>query len=110
MGLDTLSEAMSGSILVILLVPKLVSDPDQKAGLLGRAASLSVSNTDREEAYQVGVHSVNAAVSGETSCMVGIKRLSTTPYVVDYILIPLEQIANKVKKFPKEFFNIEKMM
>ena len=79
----------------------------EKPGILGRASSLASSNTDREEAYQVGFRAVNAAVNGESGKMVAIKRLSTVPYVVDYIFIPLEKVANKVKKFPIEYLNKE---
>lgn len=71
--------------------------------LLQRAAAHLASLTDIEEAYNAGAKAVQAALEGETDKMVGFKRKDTDEYEIEYILIPLEDVANAEQKFPEEW-------
>lgn len=72
-------------------------------GILQRCATHCVSGTDLDEAYWVGYRAVDYALQGNSGFMAAIKRLSNQPYQWDVRLVPLEQVANKEKKFPAEW-------
>ncbi|MDR2664281.1 MAG: 6-phosphofructokinase [Puniceicoccales bacterium] len=71
-----------------------------KLGISQRSAAHCSSQRDSDEAYQCGVRAVRAAVGGESGKMVTIVREGDSPYVVSYGLVPLEDVAGKVKEFP----------
>ncbi len=75
----------------------------EKPGLLGRASIPYVSPVDREEAYAVGAHAVQAALAGESGCMVAINAERTPEYRSSLSLVPLSGVANAEKKFPPEW-------
>jgi 6-phosphofructokinase len=77
----------------------------EKPGILGRASIAYQSSTDREEAIMAGAYSVKAALEGETGKMVGIKRVSNSPYESQLILIPIEEVMMNEKKLPDNFIN-----
>ncbi len=75
----------------------------EKPGLLGRASILYASPIDREEAYAVGKFALEAALRGESGCMVAIDAHRGGSYSYDLFLTPLERVANVEKKFPREW-------
>ncbi|HHT99549.1 MAG TPA: 6-phosphofructokinase [Acholeplasma sp.] len=71
--------------------------------LLQRSAAHLASKVDVEEAFNAGKEAVKAAISGKTDFMVGFKRLSSKPYQMEYVLIPLDEAANTEQKVPLEW-------
>ncbi len=65
------------------------------------------SAVDLEEAYQCGVEAVKLAASDKSGVMVSIRRLSNTPYSVDYGVVPLREVAVSAKPMPPDYFNAE---
>jgi 6-phosphofructokinase len=74
-------------------------------GLMQRAASHLASKTDSDEAFLAGQAAVKAAINGETDKMVTLVRGETDHYTCDTGLTPLTEIANGVKKLPREWIN-----
>ncbi len=75
-------------------------------GMAQRAAVHCSSKADNDEAFQAGIKAVKAAVEeAETDKMVTIVRGNTDHYSVEYGLAPLSDIANGVKKLPREWIN-----
>jgi 6-phosphofructokinase len=68
-----------------------------------RSDPLLISKVDQKEAINVGRYAVKDALKGETGKMVTLLRVSNHPYHIAYSLTPLESIADKEKKFPKEW-------
>lgn len=75
----------------------------EKPGLLGRTAIPYVSEIDRREAYAVGRYAVDAALRGESDCMVAIDARREQGYSFGLFLTPLSGVANVEKKFPSEW-------
>lgn len=71
--------------------------------LLQRSAQHLVSAVDVNEAFQAGKEAVKQALLGKTDYMIGFERVSNDPYKINYILIPLEKVANEEKKLPLEW-------
>jgi 6-phosphofructokinase 1 len=76
-----------------------------RPGDLQRMSSACVSTTDQQEAETVGEAAVRAAVAGETDKMVTLVRSKGTGYGVTTGLAGLEQIANRHRALPAEFFD-----
>ena len=76
-----------------------------KPGLIQRAASHLASKTDSDEAFLAGQKAVQAAINGETDVMVTLVRGDTDHYTCETSLTPLSDIANGVKKLPREWIN-----
>ena len=74
-------------------------------GLMQRAASHAASKTDADEAFLVGQAAVKAAVDGETDKLVTLVRGDTDHYTCETGLTPLADVANAVKKLPREWIN-----
>lgn len=66
-----------------------------------RSASNLLSNTDLEEAYNVGVEGVKSAIDGETAKMICMIR--ETDYNIIYKPIDVSLISNMEKTFPTEW-------
>ena len=73
--------------------------------LLQRCAAHSASNTDVDEAFQAGSFAVKQATEGKSGFMVAFERDNGKEYKCNYILQPLECIANKERKVPKEYIS-----
>lgn len=73
-------------------------------GYLQRSFAGVVSDTDRKEAREAGEMAAKFASKGLTGS-VAIKRVAE--YVINYELVPLENVAAKTKLMPKEFINKE---
>lgn len=82
-----------------------IKSRSEKPGIASRASATLQSSVDRQEAIQVGAAAVRAAVAEETGYMVGLERISNSPYKCDTVLIPLDKVANIEKKLPKFYIN-----
>jgi len=78
-----------------------------KPGTIQRVSAALASQVDLEEAYQVGVHAVQCAVSGISDKMVMIQRQPGPDYAVEMGTVDLEAVANAEKLVPPEFINEE---
>jgi len=76
-----------------------------RPGLIQRAAAHAASKTDVDEAFLAGQAAVRAAIAGETDKMVTLVRGETEHYTVETGLAPLAEIANGIKKLPREWIN-----
>jgi 6-phosphofructokinase 1 len=85
-----------------------------KIGVKTRAIELSLpqrcaahlsSKTDVTEAYECGKNAVKAADEGKTGYMVSIKRLSSSPYAVEYALTPLSSVSGGTTSVPDDFIS-----
>ena len=74
-------------------------------GIAQRAAAHCSSKTDNDEAFLAGQAAVKAAINGETDKMVTLVRGDTEHYTCETGLTPLTEIANSVKKLPREWIN-----
>ena len=76
-----------------------------RLGIVQRAAALAASKTDSDEAYMAGVAAVQAAVNGTTDKCVILLRGDGDQYTCETALVDLSEIANGVKKLPREWVN-----
>lgn len=76
-----------------------------KPGLLQRCAAHAASKTDADEAYLAGQAAVLAAINGESDKMVTLVRGDGDHYTSETGLAPLADVANAVKKLPREWIN-----
>ena len=76
-----------------------------KPGLMQRCAAHAASKTDADEAFLTGQAAVKAAIAGETDKMVTLIRGDGDHYTVETGLAPLGEIANGMKKLPREWIN-----
>ena len=74
-------------------------------GMAQRAAAHCSSKTDNDEAFLTGQAAVKAAIAGETDKMITLVRGDSDHYTCETGLAPLADIANSVKKLPKEWVN-----
>lgn len=75
--------------------------------LMQRASAHLASNTDITESMQLGRKALNCALEGETGRMAAILRLNNEPYQVEYVSVPVNEVANHEKKVPLEFISSE---
>jgi 6-phosphofructokinase 1 len=73
------------------------------ADYLQRSARHIASETDVEQAYEVGRAAVEFAIAGRNAVMPAIRRLGDAPYRWDIIAAPLSAVANQEKLLPPEF-------
>lgn len=76
-----------------------------KPGLMQRCAAHAASKVDVDEAFLAGQAAVKAAINGETDKMITLVRGDTDHYSIETGLAPLSDIANGVKKLPREWIN-----
>jgi 6-phosphofructokinase 1 len=72
---------------------------------LQRCAIHAASETDLREAWQLGAAGVDALLAGKTACMVGLQRVSDTPYQTKIHCVAVAEIANKVKHVPADMIS-----
>ena len=68
--------------------------------LMQRAAAHIASETDIIESLMLGQKALSCALAGETGRMAAIKRLSDEPYRVEFISVPVNEVANHEKTVP----------
>ncbi len=73
--------------------------------VMQRAAAHLQSATDRQEAARAGEEAVKALLAGHSRMMVAYHRVSNTPYLIDFILVPLREVANVEHKIPREWIS-----
>ncbi len=76
-----------------------------KPGLAQRCAAHAASKTDVDEAFIAGEAAVTAAIEGHTDKMVTILRGDGDHYETETGLAALSDVANTVKKLPREWIN-----
>lgn len=75
----------------------------EKPGLLGRAQTEMQSSVDRNEAVEAGAEAVRALLDGQSGFMTGFERVSTEPYRIRLIRIPLEDVTLAERTLPPEY-------
>ena len=70
---------------------------------LQRCATHMASYADLHEAYALGGAAVRAALVGCTGQMPVIERISDMPYLVQYNLVDIADVANREKRVPAEW-------
>lgn len=73
--------------------------------VMQRCSSHFASLTDIDEARIIGGAAVNAALSGETGCMMSFSRISSNPYRCAIESVPASEAANSERFFPREWIN-----
>lgn len=92
------------AFLATLVMDKLgIKARGEKPGIIVRCASNLVSEVDRGEAFLMGETAAKGAMEGKTGYMAGIKRISTSPYKIEPILIPIKDVMLLERKLPKEY-------
>ncbi|MBU3098291.1 MULTISPECIES: 6-phosphofructokinase [Clostridium] len=74
---------------------------------LQRCSMHCASQTDIDEAFEVGKAAAEYSIHGISGNMIGIRRLSNTPYTSETFALETSKVANKIKYFPKEWINEE---
>ena len=72
---------------------------------LQRCASYVASQTDLDEAFELGRAGVRAALAGETTKMCALERVANDPYEVRTKLVDVLAVANQVKHVPREWIS-----
>lgn len=90
-----------------LVIQKLgIKARGEKPGVCGRASYMFQSRVDREEAILAGREAVKAALAGETGIMIGFQRISTNPYRILPIHIPIEEVMMVENRLPERYLNV----
>ncbi len=77
------------------------------ADYLQRSARHIASKVDVQQAYAVGKAAVELALKGHDAVMPIIVRKSNSPYKWSIGRVPLEAVANKEKKLPRDFITAD---
>ncbi len=75
----------------------------QTVGTDQRSTMIYASTVDLDEAYKVGQNCVAIALEKGSGYMSSIVRRPGPVYAVDYTAVPLAQVANSERQFPKEW-------
>lgn len=95
-----------GAHLAELVIKKLgIKARSEKPGIAGRSSIPYQSSVDREEAILAGAEACKAAIAEKTGIMIGFKRVSTSPYRIETIEIPIEDVMLHERPMPKEFIS-----
>lgn len=73
--------------------------------LMQRAAAHIASETDIKESIMLGQKALSCAINNETGRMAAIKRISNNPYLVEYVSVPVSEVANHEKKVPLSYIS-----
>ena len=71
--------------------------------LMQRSAAHISSETDIMESMMLGQKALGCALSGETGRMAAINRLSDEPYRVEFVSVPVGEVANHEKIVPLDW-------
>lgn len=74
-----------------------------------RSGSMCRSESDVNEAIEVGRHAIRFALNGENAKMVGIKRLVVNDYQVEYVPVDVYKVANKEQIIPPHMIDGNKV-
>lgn len=75
--------------------------------LMQRAAAHLASKTDIMESLMLGQKAFGCAVNGESGRMASIRRISNNPYSVEYVSVPVCEVANHEKTVPLEWITAD---
>lgn len=73
--------------------------------LMQRCAGHIVSKTDLDESKVLGMKAFQCANEGNSGVMVGIKRISSNPYKIEFVTTDIKKVANLEKKVPLSWIN-----
>jgi 6-phosphofructokinase len=79
----------------------------EKPGLLGRASSAYVSQSDWNESRMCGRQAVKSATAGHSGVMITLVRASGPEYSISCGEVPLEDVAFTERLFPASWINAE---
>lgn len=89
-----------------LVIKKLgIKARSEKPGIAGRSSIALQSAVDREEAVLAGRLAAQAVLGGASKVMVGFNRLSTSPYKIEPVLLPIDQIKLTERLMPDAYIN-----
>ncbi|MFT5871671.1 MAG: 6-phosphofructokinase [Clostridium sp.] len=111
-GLDKFGHAQLGGVCAYLKDSILNSNTAEKVRVLElstiqRCSMHCASQTDIDEAYEVGKAAAIYSIDGISGNMIGIKRLSNSPYTTETFVLDTVEVANNIKYFPKQWINAE---
>lgn len=69
-------------------------------GYLQRSFAGCVSAVDAQEARESGRAAVRVAADGVEGASITVRRTSDTPYTVEYVPVPLQEVAGKTRTMP----------
>ena len=96
-------ELLPGRTLARLIRERLGSKLRVRAdtfGYLQRSFADCVSESDRKEARESCQAAVQAALVGHEVASLTLKRTSDYPYSIEYVPVPLQEVARKTKVMP----------
>jgi 6-phosphofructokinase 1 len=73
--------------------------------LMQRASAHLASGNDQLEARMLGSIALDRALRGISGQVSVLRRVSSSPYRVEYDAVPVEQVANLEKAVPREWIN-----
>ena len=95
-----------GSYLARLIIQKLgIKARSEKPGIWGRACAQARSPVPGQEAVRRGALAARAVLEGTSGVMAGLLRRSTSPYVCEEVLVPIEQVMLEERLMPREFIS-----
>lgn len=95
-----------GAHLAELVIKNLgIKARSEKPGLAGRSSIAYQSPVDRDEAILAGAEACKSVLAGKTGVMIGFKRISTLPYRIDTIEIPIEDVMLNEREMPMEYIS-----
>ena len=111
-GLDKFGHAQLGGVCAYLKDLLLTTNTAEKVRVLElstiqRCSMHCASQTDIDEAFEVGKAAVTYSIDGISGNMIGIKRLSNSPYSSEPFVLDTVKVANNIKYFPLEWVNEE---
>ena len=111
-GLDKFGHAQLGGVCAYLKDLLLTTNTAEKVRVLElstiqRCSMHCASQTDIDEAFEVGKAAVTYSINGISGNMIGIRRLSNSPYTSEPFVLETEKVANNIKYFPLEWINAE---
>ena len=75
--------------------------------LMQRSAAHIASQTDLSESIMLGKTAITSALNGETGRMAAVNRVSNSPYRVEYVTVPVSEVANAEKKVPENWITAD---
>ncbi|MBU3189472.1 6-phosphofructokinase [Clostridium bowmanii] len=111
-GLDKFGHAQLGGVCAFLKNLILETNTAEKVRVLElstiqRCSMHCASQTDIDEAFEVGKAAVSYSIEGISGNMIGIRRLSNSPYTSEPFALETSKVANNIKYFPLEWINKE---
>ncbi len=111
-GLDKFGHAQLGGVCAYLKNLILTTNTAQKVRVLElstiqRCSMHYASQTDIDEAYEVGRAAASYSIDGISGNMIGLRRLSNSPYKSEPFVLETVKVANNIKYFPLEWINEE---